>query len=110
MDEKQAFIKFLQADKCSVEEFALARKYAKEQSSIEVEQIFNKLYAIVKNVLEEVVASNYRSVHDAKYIYIRWGISDDYFDKVNTGSNSGSEAEGEGGDTEENEGSESAHR
>ena len=82
MDEKQAFIKFLQADKCSVEEFALARKYAKEQSSIEVEQIFNKLYAIVKNVLEEVVASNYRSVHDAKYIYIRWGISDDYFDKV----------------------------
>ena len=69
MNEKQAFVKFTQADKCSASEFALAKKYAKEHSSIEVEQLFNKLYAIVKNVLEETVNSNYHSVHDAKYIY-----------------------------------------
>lgn len=82
MNEKQAFVKFTQADKCSASEFALAKKYAKEHSSIEVEQLFNKLYAIVKNVLEETVNSNYHSVHDAKYIYERFGISREYFDKI----------------------------
>lgn len=82
MDEKQAFIKFIQAEKCSKEEFLLARKYAKEHSSIEVEQIFSKLYTIVKNVLEETINSNYPSVHNAKYIYERFGIDSDYFDKV----------------------------
>lgn len=82
MNEKQAFIKFIQADKCSAEEFVLAKKYAKEHSSIEVEQLFGKLYMIVKNVLEETIASNYHSVHDAKYLYERFGMDNDYFDKV----------------------------